>query len=129
MRSTSAFDNPDRSANAIVSNAATTIISTGSPHGRLTVASTGGGAVDSRTIRTLLGDLSPQLLAELYALDFAEGPQAKSLLDGAFAREFTLALGHDGTTAAHGPVCREHATTAAGAQVGDKDRKEEDPPK
>lgn len=89
----------------------------GSAHGRLTVASTGGSAVDSRTIRTLLGDLSPTLLAELYALDFAEGPQARSLLDGEFARQFTLALGHDSANPPAGAVCREHAPTSAGPQV------------
>src|SRR5262245_34506903 len=53
----------------------------GSPHGRLTVAAAGGAAVDGRTIRKLLGGLSPALLSELYAVDFAEAPQAHALLE------------------------------------------------
>jgi hypothetical protein len=85
----------------------------GSPHGRLTVAASNGAAVDSRTIRTLLGGLSPTLAAELYAIDFAEAPQARTLLDGEFARQFTLALGRDAADdVGMGAVCQEHAGTS-----------------
>jgi hypothetical protein len=83
----------------------------GSPHGRLTVASAAGAGVDGRTVRSLLGDLSPALLAELYAIDFAAAPQAGALLEGEFARQFTLALGQEGADepAPPGVVCHEHA--------------------
>ncbi|MBA3483936.1 MAG: DUF4332 domain-containing protein, partial [Pirellulales bacterium] len=72
----------------------------GSPQGRLSVASLGGPAVNSRTIRTLLSDVSPRLLAELFAVDFAQPPSASVLIAGEFAREFTLALNPEveGTT-------------------------------
>jgi uncharacterized protein YhaN len=78
----------------------------GSPQGRLLVASAAGAAVDSRTVRTLLCDMSPRLLAELYAVDFAQQPQAQALLDGEFCRQFTQAIaeGLDGAAAA--PVDR-----------------------
>jgi uncharacterized protein YhaN len=82
----------------------------GSPHGRLTVAAAGGVAVDGRTIRTLLGGLSSTLLGELFAVDFAAAPPAHTLLEGEFARQFTLALGDDGEAEPGvGPVCAEHA--------------------
>lgn len=74
----------------------------GSQHGRLMVAAASGAPVDSRTIRTLLSDVSPRLLSELYAVDFAEPPRAQLLLDGEFARQFTQAITHDGDPAASG---------------------------
>ncbi len=89
----------------------------GSPTGRLTVAAAGGGAVDGRTIRTLLGGLAPALLAELYAVDFAVGPRAAHLLEGEFARQFTLALATDDTDDSSPLVCREHAATSGTATV------------
>src|SRR5690349_6167694 len=64
----------------------------GSAFGRLSIASAGGPAVDSRTIRTLLFSLSPRLLAELYAVDFRQAPRPAALLQGEFAREFAAAL-------------------------------------
>jgi hypothetical protein len=64
----------------------------GSPQGRLLVAAANGTAVDGRVVRTLLGDVSPQLLAELYAVDFAVAPRAQTLLDSDFSRQFTRAI-------------------------------------
>ncbi len=90
----------------------------GSAHGRLTVAAAGGAAVDGHTVRTLLGGVAPSLLAEMFAVDFAAAPQSKSLLEGEFARQFTLALqceGENSSVGAHG-VCQEHAPAAI-AQV------------
>lgn len=87
----------------------------GGPHGRLTVAAAGGAAVDGRTIRSLLGGVAPALLAELYAVDYATAPQPQSLLEGEFARQFTLALGQD--AAAVGPLCAEHAPATAAPPI------------
>ncbi|QDT72776.1 DUF4332 domain-containing protein [Lacipirellula limnantheis] len=83
----------------------------GSPYGRLSIATAGGPAVDSGTVRSLLAGVSPRLVAELYAVDFAQPPRAATLLDGEFAREFTLAL-HPQQSAHDSPdgvVCRAHA--------------------
>ena len=80
----------------------------GSAQGRLSIASAGGPAVDNRTIRSLLSDVSPRLLAELYAVDFAQPPSASVLLNGNFAREFTLALNPEGEPAKPSAVCPEH---------------------
>jgi hypothetical protein len=80
-----------------------------SPQGRLSIASAGGPAVDSRTIRSLLADLSPRLLAELYAVDFAEPPRISKLLDGQFTREFMAVGQADAAVARSGAVCQEHA--------------------
>jgi uncharacterized protein YhaN len=80
----------------------------GTPQGRLSVASISGTAVDSRTIRSLLSDLSPRLLAALYAVDFAEPPRAENLLDGEFAREFTQALNLGGADEGNPIVCQAH---------------------
>ena len=46
----------------------------GSPQGRLTISSNGGAPVDSQTIRTLTYGQSPQLLAQLYSVDFTDPP-------------------------------------------------------
>ena len=86
----------------------------GSPYGRLSIATAGGPAVDSGTVRSLLAGVSPRLVSELYAVDFAQPPRAAALLDGEFAREFTLALNpehseHAEHDAASGTVCRTHA--------------------
>ncbi|HYO24081.1 MAG TPA: DUF4332 domain-containing protein [Lacipirellulaceae bacterium] len=87
----------------------------GSPWGRLTVAAPSGAAADSRTVRALLGGLPAGLLAELFAVDFAAGPRAKSLLDESFARQFALALPHEqGESPALGAVCQEHAPATPG---------------
>jgi hypothetical protein len=88
----------------------------GSPHGRLTVASAAGTAVDGRTIRTLLGGMSPALLAELYVVDFAEGPRPQTLLEGEFARQFTAALSHEAAEPQSG-VCWEHAPSVAATTI------------
>lgn len=83
----------------------------GSPAGRLSVAAAGGPAVDSGTIRSLLAGISPRLAAELYTVDFAQPPRAAALLDGEFAREFTLALNpapEDSATT----VCQTHTEAA-----------------
>jgi hypothetical protein len=83
----------------------------GSPQGRLSIASAGGPAVDSRTIRSLLSDLSPRLLADLYAVDFSETPRIGRLLDGQFAREFMTIGQGEGSAASSSVVCQEHAAT------------------
>ncbi|MCA9236313.1 MAG: DUF4332 domain-containing protein [Planctomycetales bacterium] len=67
----------------------------GSPTGRLTVAADHGAAVDSRTVQRLLGDASPRLLAQLYAVDFAEGPRVEELFAPDFARDFNALLKAD----------------------------------
>jgi hypothetical protein len=85
----------------------------GSPQGRLSVASVGGPAVDSRTIRTLLSDVSPRLLAELFAVDFAQPPSASVLLDGEFAREFVQALNSETEHAAPNSVCPDQVITTS----------------
>jgi uncharacterized protein YhaN len=54
---------------------------------RLTVAAVDRSAVDSRTVQNLLGDISPLLLAQLLAIDFAEAPSVESLLNKDFACE------------------------------------------
>ncbi len=59
---------------------------------RLTVAAVGGGAVDSRTVQQLLADLTPQVIAQLMAVDFAEAPSVDWLLKKDFTRE--LAKNH-----------------------------------
>ncbi|MBA4105839.1 MAG: hypothetical protein C0485_08780 [Pirellula sp.] len=83
----------------------------GSPYGRLSIAAAGGPAVDSGTVRSLLAGVSPRLVSELYAVDFAQPPRAATLLDGEFAREFTLALNpeHAESSDAVGVVCQTHA--------------------
>ena len=86
----------------------------GSPYGRLSIATAGGPAVDSGTVRSLLAGVSPRLVSELYAVDFAQPPRAAALLDGEFAREFTLALNpehadHAEHEATSGTVCQTHA--------------------
>lgn len=86
----------------------------GSPHGRLMVAAASGAPVDSRTIRTLLNDVSPRLLSELYAVDFAEPPRAQLLLDGEFARQFTQAITHESDPAAHAPIAGEASAFGPG---------------
>jgi len=58
----------------------------------LTVAATNGGAVNSQTVQSLLGDLSPRLATQLFAVDFAEAPRAELLLSDPFARQFTANL-------------------------------------
>ncbi len=58
----------------------------------LTVAAPDGAAVNSQTVQSLLGDLSPRLAAQLFAVDFAESPRAEWLLSDPFAREFTANL-------------------------------------
>ena len=89
----------------------------GSPYGRLSIAAAGGPAVDSGTVRSLLAGVSPRLVSELYAVDFAQPPRAAALLDSDFAREFTLALHpeHEAALPAlhadKNEVCRLHAAT------------------
>ena len=61
----------------------------------LTVAAADGTAVDSQTVQTLLGDLTPRLAAQLFAIDFAESPRPEWLLSDPFAREFTASLPAD----------------------------------
>lgn len=46
----------------------------GRRQGRLTIASRGGSATDSQTIRNLLDGIDPTLLAQLYAIDFRYPP-------------------------------------------------------
>ena len=58
----------------------------------LTVSGANGTAVNDRTVKALLGDLSPRLAAQLFAVDFAGSPRAESLLSDPFAREFTASL-------------------------------------
>jgi hypothetical protein len=58
----------------------------------LTVAAPDGAAVNSQTVQSLLGDLSPRLAAQLFAVDFAESPRAEWLLSDPFARDFTANL-------------------------------------
>ena len=84
----------------------------GSPDGRLSIAAAGGPAVDSGTIRSLLSGISPRLVSELYAVDFAQPPRAATLLDGEFAREFTLALAPESSDK-NSIVCRTHADAPA----------------
>jgi hypothetical protein len=81
----------------------------GSPQGRLSIAAAGGPAVDSRTIRSLLSDVSPRLLAELYAVDFSQSPSAGKLLDGDFAREFISATSAEGEGAGPATSCPDRA--------------------
>ncbi len=85
----------------------------GSAFGRLSIASAGGPAVDSRTIRSLLFNLTPRLLAELYAVDFTRAPQPGALLQGDFAREFAVALHPAGKEDAAERVCAVHSTPPA----------------
>src|SRR5688572_6057485 len=80
----------------------------GTLQGRLSIASISGVAVDSRTIRSLLSDVSPRLLASLYAVDFAESPRVEVLLDGEFAREFTQALNPGVADHANLIICQAH---------------------
>jgi hypothetical protein len=87
----------------------------GSPYGRLSIAMVDGVAADGGTVRSLLGGVSPRMAAELYAVDFAQPPRAAALLEGAFAREFTLA--QSGRSEAElqpvdGAVCAAHAAAA-----------------
>jgi hypothetical protein len=51
------------------------------------------------------------LVSELYAVDFAQPPRVATLLDGDFAREFTLALNseHSEHETPAGVVCQTHA--------------------
>jgi uncharacterized protein YhaN len=60
---------------------------------RLTVSAVGGGAVDSRTVQKLLADLSPQIIAQLVAVDFAEAPSVDWLLGKDFTRELAKTRG------------------------------------
>jgi energy-coupling factor transporter ATP-binding protein EcfA2 len=60
---------------------------------RLTVSAVGGGAVDSRTVQKLLSDLSPQVIAQLVAVDFAEAPSVYWLLGKDFTRELAKTRG------------------------------------
>jgi len=56
---------------------------------KLTITPVADGAVDPRTIPALLGGLSPQWLAQLLAVDFAERPSVARMLDEPFAGELT----------------------------------------
>lgn len=58
---------------------------------RLTVAAEKGGSVDSSTVQRLLFDLSPQVIAQLVAIDFAEAPSVEWLLGRDFTRELSRA--------------------------------------
>lgn len=60
---------------------------------RLTVSAVGGGAVDSRTVQKLLADLTPQVIAQLVAVDFAEAPSVDWLLGKNFTRELAKTRG------------------------------------
>lgn len=62
---------------------------------RLTIASGQGDAIDGETIRNLLCDLSPEMAATLYHVDFAETPRVETLLNERFAREFTRSASHN----------------------------------
>ncbi|MCH8841243.1 MAG: M48 family metalloprotease, partial [Planctomycetes bacterium] len=53
----------------------------------LTIAAADGAAVNGQTVQALLGDLSPRLAAQLFAVDFAESPQIEWLLSDPFARD------------------------------------------
>jgi uncharacterized protein YhaN len=64
---------------------------------RLTVSAVGGGAVDSRTVQKLLADLSPQVIAQLVAVDFAEAPSVDWLLGKDFTRELAKTRGKNTT--------------------------------
>lgn len=89
----------------------------GTATGRLSIAAVNGAAVDGRTVRELLYDLAPSLLAELYVVDFARAPRAAALLAPDFARLYAAALHADSTKPAAdggGPprVDRAPATSA-----------------
>lgn len=60
---------------------------------RLTVAALNGGVVDSRTVQKLLGEISPQVLARLMAVDFSEAPSVEGLLSRDFTRELAKSCG------------------------------------
>ncbi|MDZ4658866.1 MAG: DUF4332 domain-containing protein [Bythopirellula sp.] len=62
---------------------------------RLTVAPVGEGTVDSRTVQKLLADLSPQVIAQLMAVDFAEAPSVDWLLSKDFTRELAKNRGKE----------------------------------
>jgi energy-coupling factor transporter ATP-binding protein EcfA2 len=60
---------------------------------RLTVAGIGNSSVDSHTVQKLLGELSPHVLAQLMAVDFAEAPSVEWLLSKDFSQELAKAPG------------------------------------
>jgi hypothetical protein len=96
----------------------------GSPQGRLSIAAAGGPAVDSQTIRSLLSDLSPRLLADLYAVDFAEPPRVSKLLDGEFTREL-MASGPSEAGRGAEAVCHEHTVARTRTPMVDRRRIDE----
>ena len=53
----------------------------------LTIAAAAGAAVNGQTVQALLGDLSPRLAAQLFAVDFVETPQIEWLLSDPIARD------------------------------------------
>jgi hypothetical protein len=64
---------------------------------RLTVAAISGETVDGHTVQKLLAGISPQLLAQLMAVDFAEAPAVEWLLSKDFTQELAKARGKNGT--------------------------------
>ncbi|QEG34098.1 DUF4332 domain-containing protein [Bythopirellula goksoeyrii] len=56
---------------------------------RLTVSAVDGESVDGDTVQKLLGNLSPQVIAPLVAVDFAQAPSVEWLLSRDFCDELT----------------------------------------
>ncbi len=82
---------------------------------RLTVAALSGGSVDSRTVQKLLADLSPQVVAQLMAVDFAEAPSVDWLLSKDFTRELAKTPGthRDSRTANYCTIAQESDATSS----------------
>ena len=82
---------------------------------RLTVAPIGDGTVDSRTVQKLLADLSPQVIAQLMAVDFAEAPSVDWLLSKDFTRELAKNRGKglDARSTNYCTIGQESTTTTS----------------
>ena len=55
---------------------------------RLTITSADGGSIDNQTVRSLLSNLDPGLVSQLFAVDFNESPNIDNLLSETFSRQF-----------------------------------------
>ncbi|QDS98695.1 DUF4332 domain-containing protein [Adhaeretor mobilis] len=101
----------------------------GTREGRLSLSAETGGAVDQGTMSDLLAGLSPQLLSQLYAIDFADGAHIQPLLSSQFASDFSQAHRTETNRRETGPrtantVCRDHTPTSqAGTRTTEIDRR------
>ncbi len=83
----------------------------GPPPGRLTISSLNGEVVGAEDLRRLLGNLSPEILPDLYAIDFARIARHAWLPSADFAKAFYSTIGTPGIVEHELPIRNHHAST------------------